>query len=447
MSSNSTTFIFLALTLIAAGCGDGTDTDAGAGADGGGRDGGTGVDAGPAADAGDFDAGGGGDDAGMATPDAGDTCASLTLPALDVVSIDAPAGDGWRAPIHLTHAPGANDLYVVEQRGRVRRIAADGTVTDFVDISRTVDYGGERGLLGMAFHPNYASNGRFFLYYTPNGRTAFGSHNHVGEFQRLDAATGDPDEVRSIVTIDDPESNHNGGMIAFGPDGFLYVGMGDGGGGGDGHGAIGNGLDTTTVLGKILRLDVDNEAGMFAAAGNPFIGMAGDDRIWAYGIRNPWRFSFDALTGDLYIADVGQGRWEEIDFQPASSSGGENYGWRAYEGFERYEGSPPGDLDHVAVHTEPVFAYPRGGGAAINGNSVTGGYVYRGSAIPELQGWYLFADFVSGDVAALKMCDGSALGVTQARGISGGNISSFGEGADRELYIIGFDFVRRIVGG
>ncbi len=448
MSWNRLSVFFLALTLCLTACGEDTDTDAGTGIDAATFDAGA-FDAGPPPDGGFPDSGPPGDDAGVdaARPlDAGDPCASLTVPALATEAIDAPSGDGWRAPLYLTYAPGADDLYVIEQRGRVRRIATDGTVSDFVDISSDVDYGGERGLLGMAFHPDYAANGRFFLYYTPNGRTPYDSHNHVGEFRRIDATTGDPAEVRSVVTIDDPEGNHNGGMIAFGPDGFLYVGMGDGGGGGDRHGAFGNGLNTETILGKILRLDVDNEAGMFAAATNPFVGGPGDDRIWAYGIRNPWRFSFDRLTGDLYIGDVGQGRWEEIDFQPASSAGGENYGWRAYEGFERFESSPASDLDQVPVHAEPLLVYPRSGGA-INGRSVTGGYVYRGGALPDLVGWYLFADFVSGEVAAVKVCGGAASGLSGIPSLSGGNIASFGEGRDGELYIVGFDFVRRIVGG
>jgi len=451
MSWKGPTFVFLSIAFAVSACGDGTDSDGGVGDDGGARDAGTGMDSGPPPDG-----GGGGDDAGPnpgsdagsdAGFDAGDPCADLTLPALDSDPVAAPDDDNWRSPIHVTHAPGADDLYVVEQRGRVRRVAPDGTVSDFVDISDDVDYGGERGLLGMAFHPDYMSNGRFFLYYTPNGRTPYGSHNHVGEFRRLDATSGDPTEVRSIFTVDDPNPTHNGGMIAFGPDGHLYVGTGDGGGGGDRHGPNGNGLNVDSVLGKLLRLDVDREAEMFAAVDNPFVGMAGDDRIWAYGLRNPWRFSFDRLTGDIYIGDVGQGLWEEIDFQPASSRGGENYGWRAWEGFERYSGSDMSDLALVPVHTEPITVYPRSGDPVINGRAVTGGYVYRGDAIPALHGWYFYADFISGEVAALKVCEGAAVGQQAVPSLSGGNVSSFGEGNDGELYIVGFNFVRRIVGG
>ncbi|MCA9604896.1 MAG: PQQ-dependent sugar dehydrogenase [Myxococcales bacterium] len=425
------------------GCGDdggsdgGTTSDAattdggGGGADAGDRDAGD-------RDAGDMDAGGAdaGTDAGGGF-DAGDVCADLTLPALDVEDVTAPGG--WDAPVFLTHAPGSSDLYVVEQPGRIRRVAPDGTVSEFLDVTSIVDYGGERGLLGLAFHPDYASNGRFFLYYTPNGSTSYGSHNHVGEFRRMDATHGDRTEVRSIVTIDDPEGNHNGGMIAFGGDGYLYAGFGDGGGAGDAHGSYGNGLNTDIILGKILRLDVDNEAGMFAAAGNPFAGGGGDARIWAYGLRNPWRFSFDRVTHDLYIGDVGQGTWEEIDFQPASSPGGENYGWRAYEGYEVFRAS---EVSRVTDHAEPITVYSHSSGC-----SVTGGYVYRGSAIAGLQGWYFFSDYCSGATRALKVCDGAAAGEQAVPALSGGNVSSFGEGPDGELYIVGFNFIRRIVGG
>jgi len=428
----------VALALIAFGCDDDGDGDSGvpsdgaAGLDAGATDGGA-----PGDDAGPGDAGPGGADAGR--PDAGPgPCGSLGLPAL--TAEDVAPGTSWDAPIFITQPPGSDDLYVAEQPGRVRRIAPDGTVSEFVDISDDVDYGGERGLLGLAFHPDYVSNGRFFLYYTPQGGP-FDDHNHVGEFQRMGGAeVGDPNEVRSIWTIDDPEGNHNGGMIAFGPDGFLYVGTGDGGSGGDPHGPIGNGLNTDTTLGKILRLDVDLDAPDNGAASNPFVGVEGDDRIWAYGIRNPWRFSFDVLTGDLYIGDVGQNEWEEIDFQPASSVGGENYGWRAYEGFEVFRDA---DTDEVDVHTEPVVVYGRSG-APISGRSVTGGNVYRGSSIDGLGGWYFFADFVSGDVAAFAMCDGEAMGLQAVPGLSGGNISSFGNDDDGELYIVGFNFVRRV---
>ena len=419
------------------------------------------LDAGPDATAG-ADAGSGEPDSGVVdsgavdatvgidsgTADAGvDPCSSPTLPTLRTELIEAPSGDDWDAPLFLTYAPGADDLYIVQRGGRVRRVAPDGSVSDFVDISAQVQAGGERGLLGLAFHPAYASNGRFFMFYTANSTTAFASHVHVGEFQRLDATTGDPVEVRSLVSVDDPESNHNGGMIAFGPDGYLYVGMGDGGGANDRHGANGNGLNREVLFGKLLRLDVDNVAGDFVATSNPFVGESGDDHIWAYGLRNPWRFSFDRATGDLYIGDVGQNRFEEISFQSAASAGGENYGWRAYEGFERLGSSTASDLALVPVHTEPLVVYPHERVTPISGQAVVGGYVYRGSAIPALRGWYLFADTYSGDAAAMVVCEGAATGLQAARGISGGFITSFGEGPDGELYQIGFDFVRRIIGG
>lgn len=370
-------------------------------------------------------------------PDSGlppDLCDDLTFPTLATEEV-AP-GTRFENPVFLTQPAGVDGLFIVEQVGRIRVVRGGGVET-FLDLTGRIGFGGERGLLGLAFHPDYADNGRFFIYYTPNDAM----QNVVAEYAApSDRFVADPTEVARLMVINDPENNHNGGMIAFGPDGHLYVGTGDGGGGGDRHGPTGNGLNLDTLMGKILRLDVD-AAPSYAAAGNPFEGGGGLAQIWAYGLRNPWRFSFDRATGDLYIGDVGQNEWEEIDFQPASSAGGENYGWRAYEGTTVFNAD---NLDLVPEHAEPVFEYAHDGGAPIGGCSVTGGYVYRGSAIPDLQGWYLYGDYCNNERAAFKVCDGEAVGAQLATGLGGGlsNITSFGEDANGELYMLGSSVVR-----
>lgn len=416
--------LFVVSIAFLAACSGPADPDGGS-VDAAGTDAGE-TDAGPGVDAGPMD------------------CAPQTVPALTFEAV----GSGWSAPLFLTQPPGSDDFYVLQQGGLIQRLATDGSVSEFVDVSGLVPdvmpgTGDETGLLGMAFHPDYATNGRFFLYYAPSGS------NRLDEFARIPGTeTADPTPVATLIDIPDPEWNHNGGMLAFGPDGFLYVGTGDGGGGGDRHGPTGNGLNLDTLLGKILRIDVDNAAGGFAAAGNPFEGGGGLAQIWAYGIRNPWRFSFDRVTGDLYIGDVGQGNWEEIDFQPASSSGGENYGWRAYEGLEVF--CNPGttacmdELALVPVHAEPVVVYPHAASAC----SVTGGYVYRGSAIAGLQGWYLYGDYCTGNVSAFRMCGGEAVDVQDVPGLASGfGLTSFAEDQSGELYMLTGSSIRRIIGG
>jgi glucose/arabinose dehydrogenase len=421
---------------LAMGCGDdgsgtppvdgGGGTDSGPGMDGGG------VDSGPTPDGGGVDSPtpeDGGGDAFVPPP----PCEPPVLPALTTEEI--VAGHNFSAPVFVGQAPGVTDtLWVVEQRGRIL-LVRDGAVvgTPFLDIRTSTDYGGERGLLGLAFHPDYATNRRFFVYYTPNSA----HQNVVAEYQRSmdDPDVADPTEVQRLMEVTDPEDNHDGGMLAFGPDGFLYVGTGDGGGGGDNHGTYGNGLNTDVLLGKILRLDVDGTA-PFAAAGNPFEGGGGLPQIWAYGLRNPWRFSFDRATGDLYIADVGQGDWEEVDIQPASSTGGENYGWRAYEGFAVYRA---GDVDRVPVHAEPVLVVEHDTTTDLlrGACSITGGYVYQGSAIPDLRGVYLFGDYCSDDIGAFRWCEGAVMGdqrVADLRGVGNG-IASFGEDNAGEMYM------------
>lgn len=297
---------------------------------------------------------------------------------------------------------------------------------DFLDIRTRVGSGGERGLLSMAFHPRYPENGRFFVNYTNlAGDTVVARYQVSGDPNRANAAS-----ARTLLTIGQPFSNHNGGQIQFGPDGYLYIGMGDGGSAFD---PSCNAQKEDTLLGKMLRIDVDVEAAPFYTIpnDNPFRGAGNPpDEVWSSCLRNPWRFSFDRQTGDLWIADVGQGQREEIDFQPAGSNGGENYGWKVMEGtLCSSSAACPGSTPacNSAAFTPPVLEYSHDTGC-----SVTGGYVYRGSRAPQLRGAYIFGDFCSGVVwAASRQDDGF-----NVRTISGnvGQLSTFGEDAQGELY-------------
>jgi glucose/arabinose dehydrogenase len=334
-----------------------------------------------------------------------------------------PVFSGLRQPLFLTSSPdGSGRTFVVEQEGRIR-IAENGQVLDrpFLDISSLVVAGGERGLLGMAFHPRYAENGRFFVMYTARE----GGMNTVARFQvsRADANQADPNSRVILLAIEDFAGNHNAGMLAFGPDGYLYVGTGDGGGANDPQRTAQN---LGQLLGKMHRLDVDGAEPYAVPSDNPFVNRA-DARpeIWAYGLRNPWRYSFDRATGELWIADVGQNRYEEINRQPADSRGGENYGWSIMEGAHCLRGN---DCDRSGL-TMPIAEYDRGGGC-----SITGGYVYRGSRFPALTGAYFFADYCSGKVWSLHQgADGAWVQTELAE--TGLSISSFGEDTDGELYI------------
>ena len=322
-----------------------------------------------------------------------------------------PVASGFDEPVYVASA-GDERLFVVEQPGRIR-VIQDGAAleTPFLDIRALVNSrGNEQGLLGVAFHPAYASNGEFFVNYTrqPDGATVIARYSVSG-----DPNAADPNSAEILLTIDQPEANHNGGLVAFGPDGYLYIGMGDGGGAGDRHGTIGNGQDPNALLGKMLRMDVDT----------------GDVSIWAKGLRNPWRFSFDRVTGELYIADVGQGSHEEVNFQPASQ-GGENYGWRIMEGAHCF--NPRQGCDQAGL-VLPIAEYDHGSGC-----SVTGGYVYRGSQYPWLNGVYLFADYCSGIVWSLERDAGGRWIMTERLDVDF-NVSSFGEDASGELYLVGHD--------
>ena len=343
----------------------------------------------------------------------------------------------------VTYAPGDyTRLFIVEKQGRIKVLNLKTGVVNatlFLDIDALVGGGlstnDERGLLGLAFHPDYQNNGYFYVDYTNNVGTTTVARYSVSN----DPEVADPGSALILLTIFQPFSNHNGGWIGFGPnDGFLYISTGDGGSAGD----PGNRAQdiTNQLLGKMLRIDVDGNDGPGGnygiPAGNPFVGITGDDEIWAYGLRNPWRSSFDRATGDLYIADVGQNAWEEIDFQPADSTGGENYGWRCYEGDHTFNtgGCPP-----AKTMVFPIHEYSHA-----LGRSLTGGYVYRGCAIPTLDGTYFFADYVFTRLWSFTYEGKNNPTVTSriaelspsSDGFSINQISSFGEDARGELYIV-----------
>jgi glucose/arabinose dehydrogenase len=335
--------------------------------------------------------------------------------------------NGFDKPVDLKHA-GDDRLFVVEQGGTIRIIDETGNTlaTPFLDISGQVSGGSEQGLLSVAFHPDYATNGKFYVNYTKlNGDT------RVSEFS-VDAANpnlADPTSEVTIIEYSQPFSNHNGGCLQFGPDGYLYIASGDGGSGGD----PGNRAQNTTLpLGKLLRIDVDNPVPGGTNYGippdNPFAGSTIErEEIWAFGLRNPWKFSFDSETNDLWIADVGQNAFEEIN-KVANTEAGVNYGWRCYEASAVFNdtGCPP-----PATLTFPIAEYSHA-----EGQSITGGYVYRGSLFPELEGYYFFADFISGLIGTV-----SPEGTFQDLGDFGGNWSTFGVDNTNELYVVGFDGV------
>lgn len=363
-----------------------------------------------------------------------------TLRAEDAPGVEVqPALGGARfaRPIGVFWAPGGADAYVVEQGGRVLRVAAGQEPRVFLDLSPRVRRdNNEEGLLGLAFHPRYGETGRLFVHYSASGPR----RSVIAEVRRGADGDGDPATVRPLLEVEQPYGNHNGGHLAFGPDGKLYVALGDGGSGGD---PDRNGQDLGTLLGAILRLDVDSPSGERAYGippDNPFVGREGArGEVWAYGLRNPWRFSFDRQTGELYAGDVGQWSWEEVDLVER----GGNYGWRRTEGFALF------DADTEAEDPRPpLAAYGRG-----EGGSITGGYVYRGQAIPHLVGWYLYGDFVSGAVWALRRAPGApSQGEAEAavHPVAEGvelrkllktrlPLASFAEDPAGELYLVGLD--------
>jgi glucose/arabinose dehydrogenase len=328
-------------------------------------------------------------------------------------------------PLFVTHAADSSGrLFIVEKGGRIK-ILKNGTVlpTPFLNISTKVSTGSEQGLLGLAFHPDYASNGKFYVDYTNRaGDTVIAEYENSVPSDNV-AGTAE----RVLMNIGQPYSNHNGGMVAFGPDRYLYIGMGDGGSGGDPGNRAQN---IGTWLGKILRIDVSDPPGPAQyriPPGNPFVGVNGLDEIWATGVRNPWRFSFDRLTGDLWIGDVGQNRYEEIDRSTAPDAGRKlNYGWKVLEAKHCY---PSGNSCRKTGKTMPMAEYSHSLGC-----SVTGGYVYRGLDDHGLVGGYLFGDYCSGRIWALKAM-GPASQTPVLMADTSFLISSFGEGQDGKLYL------------
>ena len=357
--------------------------------------------------------------------------ATTTAPTTPPTSTPAPTPPAARAPLALEllvegldapllvtwspHDEGA--LWLLEQEGRVLRLAPGASRPEVaLDVRDKVRAGGEQGLLGLAFHPGVADNGMAFLSYTDR------EGDSVLARYRVDGATLDPASEEILLRVDQPYPNHNGGHLAFGPDGFLYYGLGDGGGAGD---PDDNGQDPRALLGSLLRLDVDEAPGYAIPPGNPYAdGEEGAPEVWAKGLRNPWRFSFDRETGDLLLGDVGQNRVEEVDFVPAGAEGGINFGWPVYEGTRRHRllGEP------FSEAMPPVLEYTHGEGEC----SVTGGHVYRGEAMPSWRGEYLFADYCSGRVWAATPGEWEPRLVLE----TGFRVSSFGEDEAGALYVV-----------
>lgn len=334
---------------------------------------------------------------------------------------------GLNDPVYLLSAPADTArLFIVEKGGRIR-IVESGVLlgTPFLDVSSLVSTGGEQGLLSMAFAPDYATSRRFYISYTDVAGDSKIARYHVASAND-DVAVATPDEI--VLSVDQPDDNHNGGLIAFGPDGMLWIGLGDGGGGND---TYGNGQSTDDLLGSMLRIDVSGASGYTIPAGNPYIAAGDRHELWNIGLRNPWRWSFDRLTGDLYIGDVGQGAREEIDVALAAlgRSPGANYGWPITEG--TICTPPASSCDHTGL-TAPVTDYSHADGC-----TVIGGYVYRGAAMPGLHGVYFYADYCAHTVHSFVLAGGTATQLTDWPSLDpGAAITSFGQDARGEIYIV-----------
>jgi glucose/arabinose dehydrogenase len=345
---------------------------------------------------------------------------SEQLPGQQGVKLEVVAS-GLTNPLYLTAPAGDARLFIVEQAGRIR-IVQNGQLlnTPFLDLTSKVRFGGEQGLLSLAFHPQYASNGYFFVNYTDtNGDTRVERYRVSSDPNRADAAS-----AKQLLFVDQPYANHNGGHILFGPDGMLYVGMGDGGSGGDPQGY---GQNRNALLGKILRIDVTSGDPYGIPSNNPFVGTAGvRPEIWAYGLRNPWRLAFDRTDGTFYVADVGQNAVEEVNVVPAAT-GGQNYGWNIMEGSRCYGSSSCARSGLLLPVTEYSHA---------DGCSVTGGVVYRGSSLTQLRGHYFYGDYCQGWVRSFRYANGQATDPRTWDLGSIGQILSFGEDSSGEMYVL-----------
>jgi len=367
-----------------------------------------------------------------------DAAQSAERPAAPRLALQPVVTKGLSMPLYVCSLPtDAGLLYVLQKGGQMRAIRGGVVLEEPVlDLSEVVTTRSEQGLLGMAFHPAWPEQPYVYLNYTGDGGTT-----HVSRFTLTAEAplTIDPASEQVLLKVEQPWANHNAGHLAFSPkDGYLYVGFGDGGAANDPNDA---GQDPQALLGKMLRIDVDGATDgkpYGIPADNPFVGKEGwRPEIWAYGLRNPWRYSFDRVTGDLYIGDVGQNKWEEVDFQPADSAGGENYGWRLYEGNHTFK---PVDGTDATQLVMPVHEVPQSQG----NKSMTGGYVYRGKAMPWLHGTYFYGDYVSGHVGAFRVVDGQradyrdlTAALSPERRLN--TLVSFGEDADGELYFLCLD--------
>jgi glucose/arabinose dehydrogenase len=379
---------------------------------------------------------GSGDDGRAAAPTAAATAAPERTAAPEPAAKPAAKrGVGLKSigrfssPLYVTSPPGdRRRIFVVEQEGRIRVLVGGRLrAAPFLDIRSQVTSGGEQGLLSLAFAPDYARSRRFYVYFTDRS-----SDQRVVEYRRASANRADPGSARLVMHMADDEGNHNGGLLLFGPDRHLYIGTGDGGGGGDRHGARGNAQNLGSLLGKILRIDPASSGrrAYTIPSDNPFVGRRGArTEVYAYGLRNPWRFSFDRSTGDLSIGDVGQNEVEEIDFVRAGRGSGANFGWRPFEGNSRYT---PGES--APGHVPPVITRTHGQGWC----SITGGVVVRDPALAGLRGRYVFGDFCKGRILSARLSAGRARSVRATR-LHVSSLSSFGEDARGRVYATSLD--------
>ncbi len=331
----------------------------------------------------------------------------------------------FNSPLLLLQHPSITDRwYVLEQSGRIKTFqTTDTSSSDFADLTPVVNYGGEKGLLGMAFHPDFSSNNYIYVYYSTVSNSAANHDSVIMRYSATNAGTLNISSGTEIMRIPQPYSNHNGGNIVFGADGYLYIGTGDGGSGGD---PDNNAQNINSLLGKMLRIDVDNGTPYSIPADNPFANTSGADEIYAYGLRNPWRWSFDRVTNNLIVADVGQNAWEEIDLIVR----GGNYGWRCREGAHDFNTSGCN-----ATYIDPIYEYDQDTSRMPGGFSVTGGYVYRGRNIPGLSGSYIFADYVSARIWRLEDPYGTPAWSELTDG-TGFGLASFAEDNAGEIYAI-----------